>query len=351
MKKTLYFILMTAVFSFCDIAVHAEIGSVAGNYYSTDIVTYVNNAPITSYNIGGKTVIEAEALNWDFGFDVYWIPDERELRIFDKGGNFASLQAMAGSLCKNIGGETGVPAGNYYETDITAYIDGQPIESYNIGGVTCILAEGLRDFGYNVDWDADARTLSITKPLNFYKIDTDFGTIETNLNYADNTTFGTWSKGLKLTLGNETVSLKTFCTADTVAYVKLADLCSALGVECSLKQDTVTYENTTAEGAKYDVEEREISFDINKDTIAPADSSFEELTDGEFEQVITDCYYIDSNVYAIVNGDRLDFVTTHIARNGMNAFRTGIYVINSEVYVPAYFTSRLLNLEYLKPQN
>ena len=146
--------------------------------YYTDIKTYLYYSPITSYNIGGKTVIDAEILNWHYGFDVYWHDDTRVLEILDKGGMFNSLEAMSGSLCEGTEGTTGGVAGSYYSTDIIATVDGREIESYNIGGRTCIAAEQLRDFGYEVIWDASARTLSIKKPSDFYKIETDYGMIE-----------------------------------------------------------------------------------------------------------------------------------------------------------------------------
>lgn len=48
-------------------------------------------------------------------------------------------------------------------TDIVAYIDGQPIESYNIDGETAIVAEQLIGYGFNVTWNAEERSLSITE--------------------------------------------------------------------------------------------------------------------------------------------------------------------------------------------
>ncbi len=55
-------------------------GSVLGNYYETDIVTYLDTLPITAYNIGGRTYIHAEAMR-DFGYIVNWSADERILDI------------------------------------------------------------------------------------------------------------------------------------------------------------------------------------------------------------------------------------------------------------------------------
>ncbi len=55
-------------------------GSVLGNYYVTDIVTYLEGKPITAYNIGGWTYIHAEAMReWDY--IVNWFGDTRRLEI------------------------------------------------------------------------------------------------------------------------------------------------------------------------------------------------------------------------------------------------------------------------------
>ena len=49
----------------------ARSGRVAGNYYSTDIRTFVNNTFMESYNIGGRTLVFIEDLQY-VGFNVYW---------------------------------------------------------------------------------------------------------------------------------------------------------------------------------------------------------------------------------------------------------------------------------------
>lgn len=53
--------------------------------------------------------------------------------------------------------------GEVLSTDITAYIDEQPIESFNINDYTYVIAEDLRGYGFNVDWDGEARTLTINR--------------------------------------------------------------------------------------------------------------------------------------------------------------------------------------------
>ena len=53
----------------------AAYGDVAGYIYSTDILAYINDKPIESYNIGGKTAIIMEDLatgEINYGFDVWY---------------------------------------------------------------------------------------------------------------------------------------------------------------------------------------------------------------------------------------------------------------------------------------
>ena len=124
-------------------ASYINVGDVVGNIYSTDIVTYVDDIPITAYNIGGKTIIPIEDLR-DYGFDVNWNEEDKVLEasvseapVYGSGGNGSS-------------GVTGSVAGNIYHTDITLFVNGIPLGSYNIGGVTCAAVE---DLGADSDTD------------------------------------------------------------------------------------------------------------------------------------------------------------------------------------------------------
>lgn len=59
--------------------------------------------------------------------------------------------------------EDGV-AGHIYSTDILAYVNGQPIESYNIGGKTVVIAEDLEgefDYGFTYFYNDEERLLSV----------------------------------------------------------------------------------------------------------------------------------------------------------------------------------------------
>lgn len=59
---------------------HDSVGKSLGNYYETDIVTYLDSKPITAYNVGGKTYILAEQMS-DFGYIVVWDEEKRTLDI------------------------------------------------------------------------------------------------------------------------------------------------------------------------------------------------------------------------------------------------------------------------------
>lgn len=48
-------------------------------------------------------------------------------------------------------------------TDIAAYINHYPITSYNINGYTAIVVEDLRNYGFDVTWNQDARTLTVVR--------------------------------------------------------------------------------------------------------------------------------------------------------------------------------------------
>ena len=67
---------------------------------------------------------------------------------------------------------SGMALGDYYETDIKTALDGHEITAYNTGGITYIWAEQMRDFGYEVIWNENDRTLKITSPTRAgYKYD------------------------------------------------------------------------------------------------------------------------------------------------------------------------------------
>ncbi|MEE1043511.1 MAG: stalk domain-containing protein [Clostridia bacterium] len=153
---TLIIVMISSV-----LCISTNASGVAGNYYYTDIKSYVRGQLIDSYNVGGKTVILCEALQ-SYGFNVLWNGTDRTLTITDRYGSATS------NASDSLSGAIGAVAGNYFYTDIVTYFNGVKMESYNLGGRTVIPATALRDLGYDVVWDdANRRVLIDTDTANF----------------------------------------------------------------------------------------------------------------------------------------------------------------------------------------
>ena len=50
-------------------------------------------------------------------------------------------------------------------TDIVAYINGQPINSYNIDSNTAVVVEQLDKYGFDISWDGALRQLNVTRSV------------------------------------------------------------------------------------------------------------------------------------------------------------------------------------------
>ncbi|MCR8631307.1 copper amine oxidase N-terminal domain-containing protein [Paenibacillus radicis (ex Xue et al. 2023)] len=70
------------------------------------------------------------------------------------------LFSAAGSL-KAEEMKVGAVIGEVLSTDITAYVNGLPIPSMNIGGYTAVAVEDLRGYGFDVAWSPETRKLSL----------------------------------------------------------------------------------------------------------------------------------------------------------------------------------------------
>ena len=57
--------------------------------------------------------------------------------------------------------KSGDITGTIYSTDILATVNGTPVESFNIGGKTAIILEGLTKLGAEVSYDNSLRTLLV----------------------------------------------------------------------------------------------------------------------------------------------------------------------------------------------
>jgi len=181
MKKIALFLLL--IMLVVPFSVNA-IGEVVGNYVNTDIVAYINDVPINSYNINGWTGIVAEDL-LDYGFDVIWDGDARTLTVgnsYIPTPEYTELNWQgSGKIKTDIeikknDKPIGSFAGHIYATDIKTYVAGEEVASYNIGGRTIIYIDELQYFG-NVKWYEKERKIcyNYVKPWNIdlYKTDYD----------------------------------------------------------------------------------------------------------------------------------------------------------------------------------
>lgn len=190
MKKYLTACLATALFFAAGMSAGAE---VTGHVYYTDIKAYMKGELINSYNLGGETGIICEDLRWYYGFDVEWKPDTRELWVDDnvkvsqtypipeeldvKPDISQNVRNLPKDYYQAMDGTVGEIAKDVYATDIQAYLNGNPIRSYNIDGQTIIICEDLREFGYDVQWDETARTLTIWPIRELKTADSDLGRV------------------------------------------------------------------------------------------------------------------------------------------------------------------------------
>lgn len=196
MKKVLSILLSIVMLLPTTVICSAKSGDVAGTYYSTDIHTILNGHEIDSINIGGQTLISAEDMHF-YGFNVNWYQEYRQLHISN------AFRAMNGEppTIKKSNYPSGMPLGNYYETDIITYLEGKPITAYNIGGRTYIHAEQMSDWGHIVTWKETDRVLDIlsadragheyTIPLSQGEPTTEEGVGSFSINYTKDGIFGT----------------------------------------------------------------------------------------------------------------------------------------------------------------
>jgi len=175
--KKVIFVLIIA--NMLGIGAYAQI---IGSYVNTDIVAYINDMPIKSYNINGWTGIVAEDLS-DYGFDVVWSSEERTLQVghyFIQTPEYSELNWQGnGDVTSTFVAEkntkpVGSFAGSIYATDIKTYIAGDEVTAFNIGGRTIIYIDELSRFG-NVVWYENERKIcyNYVRPWNIdlYEVD------------------------------------------------------------------------------------------------------------------------------------------------------------------------------------
>lgn len=168
MKKIIFAAAAASMLIASSACADAEnVGDVIGEIYSTDILATVDNVPIPSYNIGGRTVIVLEDLR-SYGFIVDWNAENKTLRVTT---DYMPENPGTGYVTR---GQVGQIVGNVLYTDIITYVNGIKINAYNIGGYTCACIEdlgeltddynievGYSDYNFNYVWDQNTRTIAL----------------------------------------------------------------------------------------------------------------------------------------------------------------------------------------------
>ena len=139
-----------------------NVGDVIGKVLSTDIVTYIDGIRVPSFNIAGRTAVVSENLNaCGVGYCVSYSEENRALSISPNGGkdnqrDFFHFDTDTSSK------PVGTPIMNVLYSDIKTYVNSSLVESFNIGGYTCIYTDELAKHIGTYLWDEAARTVNIS---------------------------------------------------------------------------------------------------------------------------------------------------------------------------------------------
>lgn len=140
-----------------------KVGDKTGSVLSTDIIAYIDGVEIPSFNIGGRTAVVVENLNAKtLPFGVCYDDAERKLSIassdiYGTGGRDSfHFEKSTSSL------PVGTPIMDVLFTDIKTFYEGVELESFNIGGFTCIYTDDLAKLCGVYEWDEEKRTVNIT---------------------------------------------------------------------------------------------------------------------------------------------------------------------------------------------
>jgi hypothetical protein len=151
-KRTKIMVLFLTVFAAIIVLIGAKplkIGDVIGKIYYSDIKTYIDGKPINSANIGGKTVITVEDLQY-MGYYVKWDETERRLDVISDASH-------------NISGKVIIPDGKVapkggLTVEIGAFVNANPdpaVVSRGYGfefgkNVKYVIPEGQSSLDYKI---------------------------------------------------------------------------------------------------------------------------------------------------------------------------------------------------------
>ena len=141
MNRARHYILCALLITVCTMltvsAVAIRTDGVVDYVQKTDIRAFIDGYEIPSYNISDKLGIVAEDLR-GYGFDVEWRADTKTLHVTKNGYGVTAPLAASGES------RDAIPV---YATDIVTYVNGEVVESFNIGGYTIIYLRELARYG------------------------------------------------------------------------------------------------------------------------------------------------------------------------------------------------------------
>lgn len=190
-KYILALLFITAVLTVTASA--AEVGDVIGYATGTDIVSYINNYPLPSYNINDRTAVIASDLN-SYGFMYHYNNYLRRVDLTFLGDKITPLKFWKDKTTY------GQPVSNVLYTDIEVYIDGVKIESFNVDGLTAIYFSDLRQYG-TVSYDDSIRSAFLEIPsmgMGEYREVEDRSTAFAELIYEWSAKGYTWHYAMKI---------------------------------------------------------------------------------------------------------------------------------------------------------
>jgi len=255
-------VILICIFLLTCVPVKADTGDVVGHIYSSDIVAYIDDVPIPSYNIGGTTCVS----EWDlenYGFVDVWDANARQLKIV------ARAKHITVPLNSSVKKETpGKIVGDVYETDIHTYMNSYSVQAYNIGGQTMIPLEalanepttesgdtdlrtnneiGYSNYGFKVVWNGKDRTIKAYVMRAGSTLETKYGTFEIAYQCLHYTRYNTYNRDLPLqTIGTyymyDIYDNKTDAPyySNTDVYVSLNDMLKTFGVEHTWENGVLT---------------------------------------------------------------------------------------------------------------
>ena len=164
MKKIAFIITFILLAVFSSTAGAINIGDSIGKIYSTDILTFIDGAPVRGYALDGKTAIVVEDLA-RFGFVVGYSDVERSLYAYIKTNTYKHEPYEGIER-----GKTGQIVGDIYYSDIKTYINGISVPSFTLDGVTAVAIEDIAadvtqektsETCMTYKWDAEQRSITL----------------------------------------------------------------------------------------------------------------------------------------------------------------------------------------------